>query len=225
VNVSNFSRTSGVVVALLSALMSLHAVADTKLSAQDKPASGFLSDYSLLKPVKGPEGTKIHRYTKSDFDPLSYSAVMIEPVIINQAHTDEKITPQIIEQTRAALDASIHDRLGQSKLKIVHEPGPNVLRVSVALSGAELDGEGFKPRNILPISAVLKAASYAVGKEEKTPVLLVESKITDSQSGTLLRAGMITISGEAFRDEARTGAEFQSLAQRIVAIAMDNSDQ
>lgn len=206
-------------------IVSVNAVADSKLSAQEKPQSGFLPDYSLLKPMKGPEGTKIYRYTKFDFDPLAYSAVIVEPVVINQAEADEKITPQIIDQTRIALDASIRDRIGQSKLQMAHDPAPGTLRVSVAISGAELETEGFKPRNILPISAVIKAASYAAGKEQKTPVLLVESKITDSQSGDLLRAGMITISGEAFRDEASTGEEFQALAQRIVAIAMDNSDR
>jgi len=220
-------NTTTVRALLLSVAMlfSVNATADSKLSEQEKPQSGFLPDYSLLKSVKGPEGTKLYRYTKFDFDPLNYNAVIIEPVVINQAAADEKITPQIIDQTRIALDASIRDRVGQSKLKMTHEAAPGVLRVSVAISGAELETEGFKPRNILPISAVIKAASYATGKEQKTPVLLVESKITDSQTGDLLRAGMITISGEAFRNEASTGEEFQALAQRIVAIAMDNSER
>lgn len=224
-NAVNISGLNGVVATLLASLLSFSALADTGLAAQEKPQSGFLPDYSQLKPVKGPEGTKIYRYTRFDFDPLAYSAVIIDPVMINQAHADEKLTPQVIDQTRAALDASIRDRIGQSSLKIVHEPGPGVIRVAVAISGAELDSEGFKPRNILPISAALKVVSMAAGKEQKTPVLLVENKITDSQTGNLLRAGMITISGEAFRDEANTAHEFQSLAQRVVGIAMDNSER
>lgn len=210
---------------LITASLSINAMAETKLSTRENQQSGFLPDYSILKLAKSPEGTKVYRYVKFDFDPLMYNAVIIEPVIINQLEADEKITPEIIEQTRAALDASIRDRVGQSKLKMVHEPGSEVLRVSVAISGADLESEGFKPRNILPISAALKAASYAMGKEKKTPVLLVESKITDSKSGDVLRAGMITISGEAFRDEAKTGEEFQSLAQRIVSLAMENSER
>lgn len=53
----------------------------------------------------------------------------------------------------------------------------------------------------------------------------MESKITDSESGVLLRPGMITISGEAFRDEVKVGEEFQSLAQKIVKLAMENSER
>lgn len=154
-----------------------------------------------------------------------YHAVIIDPVIINQSEADEKITSEVVEQTRLALDASIRDRIGQSRLKIAHEPGPDVLRVSVAISGAELEKEGFKPRNILPISAAIKAASYVVGKDKKIPVLLVESKITNSQSGDLVRAGMLSVSGETFRGQDKTIAVFQVLAQRIVGIAKGNSNR
>lgn len=210
---------------LIALTVSGYAQAEKKLSAGEKPESGFLADYSILKSVKSPEGTKVYRYTKFDFDPLVYNAVIIEPVVIQQAEADEKMTPEVIEETRLALDASIRDRVGQSTLKMAHAPGADVLRVSVAISGAELEKEGFKPRNLLPISAAIKAASYVAGKDKKMPVLLVESKITDSQTGELLRAGVITISGEAFRDDGNTIEAFQRLVQKIVTLAMDNSER
>lgn len=200
------------------------ASAETKLIDAEKPTSNFLSDYSLLTPVKGPEGTKVYRYTRFDFDPLAYSAVMIDPVVINQEMKEDKITPDIVAATQQALNASIQDRIRAGKMKIVHEPGAGVLRVSVAISGAEVETEGFKPRNILPISAVIKLASKAAGKDSKKAVLLVESKIVDSQTGELMRAGMITIASDSFRDEAATAGQFKGLAEKIVDIAIKNSD-
>lgn len=200
------------------------AIADTKLMDAEKPNSNFLPDYSLLKPVTGPEGTKAYRYTRFDFDPLAYSAVMIDPVAINQQMKDEKLTPDIITSTQQALNASIQDRIGASKMKIAHQPGAGVLRVSVSISGAEVETEGFKPRNILPISAVIKLASKAAGKDSKKAVLLVESKIVDSLTGELMRAGMITIASDSFRDEGATAVEFKNLAEKIVDIAMKNSN-
>jgi hypothetical protein len=206
------------------ALFATIAFAETKLLEQDKPQSGFIADYNLLTPVKGPDGAKIYRYTKLDFDPLAYDSVIIDPVIINQGVADDKITPKVVTHTAQALEASMRDRIGASKLKIVREPGPGVLRVSVSISGAELDTEGFKPRNILPISAAIKLVSLAAGKDEKKPVLLVESKIIDSKSEVLMRAGMITIGGESFRNQANTSQEFQALAKKIVDIAINNSN-
>lgn len=210
-------------ILLISQYASL-AIAEAKLIDAEKPTSNFLSDYSLLKPSKGPEGTKVYRYTRFDFDPLSYSAVMIDPVVINEEMKEEKITPDIIAATQQALNASIQDRIGDGKMRIVHEPGSGVLRVSIAISGAEVETEGFKPRNILPISAVIKLASKAVGKDAKKAVLLVESKIVDSQTGELMRAGMITIASDSFRDEAATADQFKGLAEKIVDIAIKNSD-
>ncbi len=203
---------------------SLLASAETKLIDAEKPNSTFIPDYSILKPVKGPEGTKAYRYTRFDFDPLAYSAVIIDPVVINQEMKDEKITPDVVVATQQALNASIQDRIGSGKMKIVHEPGAGVLRVSVSISGAEVEAEGFKPRNILPISAVIKLASKAAGKDSKKAVLLVESKIVDTKTGELMRAGMITIAGESFRDEAATAGQFKSLAEKIVDIAIKNSN-
>ena len=202
------------------------AIADTKLMDAEKPnsSSNFLPDYSLLKPVTGPEGTKAYRYTRFDFDPLAYSAVMLDPVAINQQTKDDKLTPDVITSTQQALNASIQDRIGASKMKIAHEPGAGVLRVSVSISGAEVETEGFKPRNILPISAVIKLASKAAGKDSKKAVLLVESKIVDSVTGQLMRAGMITIASDSFRDEGATAVEFKKLAEKIVDIAMKNSN-
>lgn len=84
-----------------------------------------------------------------------YSAVIIEPVSINQSVADDKVTPEIVEKARAALDASIRDRVGQSELKMAHEPASGLLLLSVAISGAELETEGIKPRHILPIYAAL----------------------------------------------------------------------
>jgi len=214
-----------VIALMLIMAISTSAKGETKLSEKVKPQSGFLPDYSILQPVKSPDGTKAYRYTKIDFDPLMYNAVIIDSVIINQGEVDEKITPDIVEQTRTALAASIRDRIGQSTFKIADEPASDVLRIAVSISGADLESEGFKPRNILPISAALKVVSYAVGKEKKSPVLLVESKITDSKTGVIVRAGMITISGEAFRDAAKTSEQFQNLVQKIVGLAMQNSER
>jgi hypothetical protein len=39
-----------------------------------------------------------------------------------------------------------------------------------------------------------------------------------------MRAGMITIAGESFRNQANTSQEFQALAKKIVDIAINNSN-
>ncbi len=193
--------------------------------ASGKAHSGFIPDYSLLQPVKSPDGIKMSRYQKPGASNENYAAIIIEPVFINQAQVDEKLTPEVIEQAKQALDKAIRERIAQTRFQIVSDAGPGVARVAIAISGAELDNEGLKPRNLMPISAAIKAVSFLAGKQSKIPVLLVESKITDSQSNELLRAGMIAINGETFRNESDTTAAFQKLAQRAVSAAVETATQ
>lgn len=195
------------------------AQAAEKLSEKVKPQSGFISDYSLLQKVDGPKGSQVYRYRKTGVTPESFNSVVIDPIVLNQASPDGQLTSDVLEQTRKALDQHIRESITARGLKIVTEPGPGVLRVSVAISGAELETEGFKPRNILPISAVMKIASKATGMDSKTPTLLVESKLVDTQSQDLVGAGMITIAGESFRSEAGTVEGFQNLTKRVVQVA------
>lgn len=214
------SKFAAISVAVASLVMTVgQAQAAEKLSEKVKPQSGFIPDYSLLQKVDGPKGSQIYRYRKTGVAPENFNAVLIDPVVLNQASPEGQLTADVLTQTRTTLDQHIRESIAARGMKIVTEPGPGVLRVSVAISGAELETEGFKPRNILPISAVMKLASKATGMESKTPTLLVESKLVDTQTQDLVGAGMITIAGESFRSEAGTVEGFQALTKRVVQVA------
>jgi hypothetical protein len=206
---------------VMGSLISIRALAANDLLKADKPDSGFFSDTSLLQPINSPNGSKAFRYTSTKFDPSNYQAVMIDSVLINQAGVDDKITADTMEKTRATLEDGIKQKIGKL-ITLTDKAGPGTLKVNVAISGADVAGEGFKPRNILPVSAVLKLASKAAGKDKKTAMLLIESKVTDSVSGELLKATMLTISSDSFRDQADADQELTDLAKKVVDLAMKN---
>ncbi|CAN1535057.1 Protein of unknown function DUF3313 [Methylophilaceae bacterium] len=212
-------KTALIASMVISSLMNFNALADTALMQADKPESGFFSDYSLLKPVNGPKDTKVFRYTSTKFDPSNYKSIIIDSVLINQSSVDDKITNDIIEKTRLTLEENIKQKVTQF-LALTQTPGAQTLKVNISISGADLATEGFKVRNLLPISAVLKLASKATNKDKKTAVLLIESKVTDSQTGELLKGTMVTISSESFRDNDEAGQEFENLAKKVVELAM-----
>ncbi|MBF0282239.1 MAG: DUF3313 domain-containing protein [Zetaproteobacteria bacterium] len=195
----------------------------TTASVSDKAQTGFIPDYSVLQPVKSAEGTQLFRYQKPGVRRGNYSAIIIEPILINQTQADEKITPEVIQQTQQELDKVVREHIAKTGFKIVSDAGPGVARVAIAISGAEVDNEGLKPRNLIPISAAITAVSYLIDKQSKMPVLLVECKITDSQSNDLLRAGVMTIKGDTFRNESDTTTAFLHLAQQAVTAAVTAS--
>lgn len=216
--VKNTLVISGIV---MGALLSIGAYAANDLLKSDKPDSGFFTDISLLQPINSPEGSKAFRYTSTKFDPSNYQAVMIDSVLINQAGVSDKVTADTMEKTRATLEDGIKQKIGKV-IALTDKAGPGILKVNVAISGADVAGEGFKPRNILPVSAVLKLASKAAGKDKKTAMLLIESKVSDSVTGELLKATMLTISSDSFRDQADADQELTGLAKKVVDMAMKN---
>jgi len=105
----------------------------------------------------------------------------------------------------------------------VTKPGPGVARVSVGITGAESSADSLQPWNFTPIGLALNAAAYAGGVNAKTPALLVESKITDSQSNKLLGEGLVTVQGESFRTAGGSVDSFIAMAKTVVRVAMEAS--
>jgi hypothetical protein len=111
----------------------------------------------------------------------------------------------------------------RGNIKIVTMPGPGVARLSVGITGAESSADSLQPWNFTPIGLALNAAAYAGGVNAKTPALLVESKITDSQSNKLLGEGLVTIQGESFRTAGGSVDSFIAMAKAVVKVAMEAS--
>jgi hypothetical protein len=196
----------------------------TKLASEPMPKSGFLPNYSLLQPVSTSQSdVRIWRYRITGVSPSAYTAVILDPIYLNQ-NTTQQITSDSINQAKAALQASMIEAVqGRGNIKIVTQPGPGVARVSVGITGAESSNDYLKPWNFTPIGLATNAAAYAGGLNAKTPAMVVESKIVDSQSKVLLGEGLVTIQGESFRTGSGSVESFVAMAKKVVLAAMETS--
>ena len=192
-----------------------------KLATQPMPRSGFLPDYNLLVPMAtNDKDTRVWRYRISGVNPGSYSAVILDPIYLNQNAT-KSVSNDDINKAKAALQSSMVEAVNaRGNIKIVSQPGPGVARISVGITGAESSTDSLQPWNFTPIGLAMNAAAYAGGVNSKTPALLVESKITDSQSKQLLGEGLITVQGESFRTNSGSADSFVAMAKKVVRSAM-----
>ncbi|QWD64999.1 DUF3313 domain-containing protein [Polynucleobacter sp. MWH-UH2A] len=195
-----------------------------KLASEPIPQSGFLPNYALLQPVNiSHKDTRIWRYRKPGINPTSYTAVILDPIYLNQSATKE-ISPEAISQAQIALqDSMVAAVNARGNIKIVTSPGPGVARFTVGITGAESSTDSLQPWNFTPIGLAVSAATYAGGVNSKTPALLVESKITDSQSKELLGEGLVTVQGESFRTASGSVDSFIEMAKKVVRVAMEVS--
>ena len=218
-----FRRATQIAVLAISASV-LVACGGGGLS--DAQKSGFLtsSEYNRLQQVGSPApGVNVYRYVSPDFQRSDWKGVMIDPVILYQtalkAEGKKGLTDETIYQTRMIIDKELHEKAAR-RFNVVDKPGAGIARLSVAITGAEVEGEGFKPWNVVPISAVLFAAQKATGLDSKTPMLVVEAKMRDSVTGKVLGEGVYTMAGETFRTESSTPEAFQKLAIDWVTTAV-----
>lgn len=195
-----------------------------KLATESMPRSGYLPDYSILVPIAtSVPDARIWRYRVSDVNPEAYAAVILDPIYLNQNATQD-VSAQSIAKAKAALQASMVEAVNnRGTIRIVTKPGPGVARVSVGITGAESSADSLQPWNFTPIGLALNAAAYAGGVNAKTPALLVESKITDSQSNKLLGEGLVTVQGESFRTAGGSVDSFIAMAKTVVKVAMEAS--
>lgn len=195
-----------------------------KLASQPMPKSGFLPNYSVLVPTFTTQSdTRVWRYRKADINPGSYTGVILDPIYLNQSATKE-VSAEAISSAKAALQASMVEAVNsRGNIKIVTQPGPGVVRISVGITGAESSSDSLQPWNFTPIGLALNAAAYAGGVNSKTPALLVESKITDSQTKELLGEGLVTVQGESFRTAGGSVDSFVAMAKKVVRVAMETS--
>ena len=207
-----------------TATLMLAACASGGLSPSQK--SGFLtsSEYNRLEPVASPgPGVEIYRYVSPGFVRSDWKGVMIDPVILFQTALKNEgqkgLSEETIYKTRMIIDSELKEKAAR-RFNVVDKAGPGIARLSVAITGAQIEGDGFKPWNVVPVSAVLFAAQKATGLDSKTPSLVVEAKMRDSVSGKILGEGVYVMSGETFRKESSSPEAFQKLAIDWVTTAV-----
>lgn len=208
---------------LAAVILFLNVISCTTNQNPTQKPPGFLPNYSLLKEVPSPEGTKIYTYLAPDAKRNNYHAAIIMPVTLYQSATESGVTAEQIEQARKNIASGV-TKIVSKKITITNTSGPGVAKIYVSITGATLEGEGFKPRNLIPISAAIKLASKATDLDNKKPIMVVEIKVLDSQSSALLKEVVSIINGEEFRMSIHTADEFQKLAIEWVNQALKYSE-
>lgn len=184
---------------------------------------GFLPDYSMLKPLpNNTESVQNYAYKNTTIKKSNYYAVILDPVVLYQPKNESsapKINPNVVENARENIKNQIRNAISKN-YNIVNTPGKGVARIDVAITGAIVEQDGFHIWNIIPISAIIKLTTMAAGYNGKKPVLIIETRVKDSNTGELLRATVSVINGEKFRQEVSTPGEFTLLAEEWIMRAI-----
>lgn len=179
-------------------------------SSQIDPSqySGFLKDYSRLKPAQSPSGAPVMRWIDNDVNAAQYTQVYIEP---SQFYPKPQPTAVISAQTLQAItryyDSALKRELGKD-LSIASAPGPHTLIVRPAITAVSTSNQGLKPYEVIPIALVAAAVNTASGGRDQNVDIATEAAVLDGDSNKVLAQVVRKGSGKPLEnDKTQLGLE------------------
>jgi len=152
--------------------------------------SGFLNGY-YDKLEKGGPGQALYSYVKPGANVASYTKILLDPVTILRPADEKGAVPEDEQKVANNFYSQLVTNLSKD-YEMVKEPGPNTLRVQVALTDVS-SGSGAMQAitSVVPIGIAISVAQAMVGaKPAFSGEVSVETEVTDAKSGELLGAGV-----------------------------------
>jgi len=182
------TKSRSAVVALV--LLVLTGCAVTR-QARSVEKSGFLGDYSQLKP--GPDGGALLVYKNPASDIKRYDKVLLDPVAIWTKSGSELSELSKEDRTRIVnhLYTLLQMRLAKD-YKLVTTPEPGTLRIAVAITDADSSNPTLDTvSTLLPVGlAVSTLKAVATGKPASVGDASAEMKVTDATSDDVIYAAV-----------------------------------
>ena len=189
-------------------LMSLGACAGT-VQIDDLDSTGFLTDevYSKLEPTKDSVRAGLG-YLNTSMDISRHDKILLDPIV---SFGGDDSAGYIDAEDKQTLVNNFHTLLASEFSKdyqLVAAPGPNTLRVQVALVRATKSKVALDTiSTILPVGQVVsKLASYVTGKPSFTGEIKIEFEIRDAITREVFGAGIDSRAGGKVLNEDQLSA-------------------
>ena len=180
------------------ALLWLSGCASTQ-EAKSVEKSGFLGDYSMLREgerstfSQGAENQALLVYKNPAADWKKYKKIQLDPVTV-WLGANSKLKEVSVED-RQRLANTLWSKLDENLRKdyeMTSQPGPDVLRIQVAITEGESSSVAMDTvSSIVPQMKLLSGVkSLATGVSAFTGSASAELKATDADTGTLLSAAV-----------------------------------
>ena len=184
-----------VLVGVLGMVLWVGGCAETYQVKGDVGKTGFLADaYPLLQPGKEGEANLVYRNPDARWN--TYNKIMLDPITVwlvkgAVAKDTGVVPPDDVRNLANLLYQKVSEQLAKD-YTLVQESGPDVMRVSAALSDVEHGMPVFDAAStVVPMARVAsEGKKLATGTQGFVGGASVEFRLADSQTGKLLAAGI-----------------------------------
>lgn len=144
--------------------------------------SGFLSDYSMLKPATSASGAPVLRWVAPGLDLRRYSSVLVEkPQFYPKPQPNEQVSQKTLDDIANYLQLALQRELS-GRMRIVNQADRDTLVLRSAISAVNVSPEGLKAYEVIPIALVVAAASSAAGTRDENSTIFIEMQALDGET-------------------------------------------
>ncbi|MCX3309515.1 DUF3313 domain-containing protein [Pantoea vagans] len=170
-------------VAALLAVSALLLSGCTSHVADKQHYSGFLADYSQLKPSESASGEPTLRWISPDYKSSQYQDVLYTPVVFYPAaRPSARVSQQTLDQIRSYTDIQLKGAIA-TRLPLVNQASPHTLKVRAAITAVSAENEGVQFYEVVPIAAVVASTMAASGHRTQNSELFLEIEASDAVTG------------------------------------------
>ncbi len=189
------------------ALAGLLLAGCTSALTEQSQYSGFLHDYHGLQQAITPSGQPVLRWVEPGFDPAAYSTVVFDQLQLYPApKPDERVDLQTLEALQRYTSSIVRQVLQQRYRLLSSQAGvatgERTLILRAAITGVSASNQGMRWYEVLPVGAVLGAASRVTGLRDQNSELYIESDFVDAATGQPVVKVVRKVFGESL-DNAR----------------------
>lgn len=170
-------------IAALLAVSALLLSGCTSHGADKQHYSGFLADYSQLKPSESASGEPTLRWISPDYKSSQYQDVLYTPVVFYPAvRPTARVSQQTLDQIRSYTDIQLKGAIA-TRLPLVNQASPHTLKVRAAITAVSAENEGVQFYEVVPIAAVVASTMAASVHRFPNSELFLEIEASDAVTG------------------------------------------
>lgn len=182
------NRIEKIFAALFMALLISGCATSTTVPKEQ--FSGYLGDYSKLKLVKDETGHDVLRWKSRKLKRGRYSKLILDPIVFYPApRPSSQVSINTLYDMRKYMDKTWVREVGKV-ITLTNKPGPGVLRLRTAITGATTVAEGLKGYEYIPVALVVSGATAAAGGRNREAFVVIEAELIDSRTGERLVMGV-----------------------------------
>ncbi len=181
---------------IFTALLAVLLIAGcaSKPTAEPEEFSGYLGNYDKLTETTDEREQPVLRYIKPGIKGGNYTKIILDDIVfyppVDEAALAEveakgQVTKEALMKIRDYANEALRREVGKV-MTLTNQPGPDTLRIRVALTGVSASTEALAVYEYIPVALIVAGIATAIGERDLDAFVITEGELLKSDTGERL---------------------------------------